>query len=61
MHDRINSLNDPPQTNSRANLFFLLQTLARHTQERADQLKSGLELSITDEQIETCIGRNGTA
>ena len=52
MNDRINSRKNPPQINSRENLFFLLQTLARHAQERANQLKSGLEFPITDEQIE---------
>lgn len=60
MNDRISSPENPKQTNSRANLFFLLQTLAKHAQEQANQLKAGLALPITDEQIETYIRRNGT-
>jgi hypothetical protein len=39
-----------PQIDSRANLFFLLNTLARHAQERANAFKRGSGNPVTDEQ-----------
>ncbi len=52
MNDRIHEPENQPQRDSRENLFFLLQTLARHAQARADESKSA-ESFIKDEQIQT--------
>ncbi len=59
MTDRINAPETSRQIVSRANLFFLLQTLAgeTHTIER----NTLSELSIINEQIEASLGRNGIA
>jgi len=57
MTERINTLETPRQIVSRANLFFLLQTLAgeMHILER----NVLWELSIPNEPIETSMGRDG--
>ena len=59
MTDRINALETPRQIVSRANLFFLLQTLAGEMY--AIERNALYELSISNQQIETSIGRNGIA
>ncbi len=51
MNDPADSPKNPLQADSRENLFFFLQTLAREAQARANQCKSGLELPLNDEQI----------
>jgi hypothetical protein len=56
--DRSNAATNQPQIDSRKNLFFLLQTLARQAQARAAASKSSLESSITDEQIEEYVRLN---
>jgi len=40
------------QTVSTTNLLFLLEMLAHHAQPRAQEIKSRVESSITDKQIE---------
>lgn len=61
MDDRIHeSSENQPQSVPRANLFFLLQTLAIHAQPRTNERKSCVESFITDEQIQAYVGRNGT-
>jgi hypothetical protein len=47
------------QINSAENLLFLLRTLARQAQARASACKPSLEPSITDEQVEEYVRRNG--
>ena len=47
------------QLDSRANLFYLLQTLAERAQARANELKMCIESSIRSEQIEACVSRDG--
>jgi hypothetical protein len=59
MSDRNVATTDQRQIDSRANLFYLLQTLAQHAQARANECKSCVESSITNEQIETYVSRNG--
>jgi hypothetical protein len=59
MSDRSNEKTNQPQTDSRANLFYLLQTLAEFAQARADECKSRVESSVTNEQIEMCVSQNG--
>jgi hypothetical protein len=49
--------NNQAQIDSRANLFFLLQTLLREA--HATEPKALLESSITHEQRETRSSRNG--
>ncbi len=54
------SLNAPPnqrQIDSRENLFFLLRTLYKET--HATERKEPLESSITSDQIEAYLNRNG--
>jgi len=58
MSDRSNGTTNQPQTDSRANLFYLLQTLSK--QAALDGNKSREESPITNEQLESYIGRNGT-
>ena len=58
MNDRINESNDYPIANSRANLFYLLQTLAKETQARAVAFKNS-KPSITDEQLAAYTSNNG--
>jgi hypothetical protein len=50
MNDRIDQSNDKPIVDSRANLFFFLQMLAKETQARAITGKN-VETSIPDEQL----------
>jgi hypothetical protein len=59
-------MNDPgiahtnqSQIDSRANLFFLLRTLAIQAQERFNVLKSSSYCSITEEQVQESVRRNG--
>ena len=59
-------MNDPgiahtsqSQIDSRANLFFLLRTLAFQAQERFDMLKPSWDSSNTDEQVQEHLRRNG--
>jgi hypothetical protein len=58
MTDRITAPKNQPQIDSRNNLFFLLQTLARQAQARASACKSSLESSTADEQVEEYVRRN---
>ncbi len=58
MSDRINAATNQPQIDSRKNLFFLLQTLARQAQARTAASKSSTESSIADEQFEEYVCRN---
>lgn len=57
MSDHSDAITNQPQIDSRANLFYLLQTLANdmHVAECKVLLKS----SVLNEQIETDISRNG--
>jgi hypothetical protein len=50
MNDRIEESKDHSLSESRANLFFLLQRLAQETHARAI-LKKSRESSVTDEQL----------
>ena len=59
MSDRSNEKTNQPQTDSRANLFYLLQTLAETAQARANEGKSCVESSVTYEQIEMYVRQNG--
>ena len=59
MSDRSNEKTNQPQIDSRANLFYLLQTLAEQAQARANERKSCVESSVTNEQIEMCVSQNG--
>jgi len=59
MTDSTNTPEIPRQIVSRANLFFLLQTLAG--EKRALEQNALWELSVSNEQIELSIGRNGSA
>ena len=51
MSDHSNERTNQPQIDYRANLFYLLQTLAEHAQARANERKSCAESSVTNEQI----------
>jgi hypothetical protein len=57
MNDRIDESNDHPIVDSRANLFYLLQTLAKETQARAVAFKDS-KPSITDEQLASYMSSN---
>jgi len=59
MNDRIDQSNDKPIVDSRANLFFFLEILARETQGRAVTWKNA-ETSIPDEQLAASKRNNGT-
>ena len=59
MSDHNNERTNQSQIDSRANLFYLLQTLAEHVQARANERKSCVESSVTNEQLETCASQNG--
>ena len=58
MNDRIDESNDYPIVGSRANLFYLLQTLAKETQARAVAFKDS-KPSITNEQLPAYTSNNG--
>jgi len=49
MNCRIDESSDHPIVDSRANLFFFLQTLAKETQARTIERKAS-EFSVADEQ-----------
>jgi hypothetical protein len=59
MSDRSNERSNQPQTDSRANLFYLFQTLAEQAQARANECRSRVESSVTNDQIEMCASQNG--
>jgi hypothetical protein len=59
MGDHSNERSNQPQTDSRANLFYLLQTLAEQAQARANECKSCVESSVTNEQIELRANQTG--
>ena len=59
MNNRIDQSNDEPIVDSRANLFFFLQKLAKETQARAITRKN-VETSIADEQFAAHKTNNGT-
>lgn len=61
MTDRITAPKNQRQLDSRKNLFFLLQTLARQAQVRASAYKASLEFSTTDEQVEEYVRRSRIA
>jgi hypothetical protein len=52
MSDHSNERKNQPQADSRANLFYLLQTLAEQAQARANERKSCVESSVAIERIE---------
>jgi hypothetical protein len=58
MTERKIAATNQSQIDSRKNLFFLLQTLARQAQARAAASKSPSQSFITDEQIEEYARRN---
>ena len=58
MNDRIDQSNDEPIVDSRANLFFFLEKLAKETQARATTLKNA-EPAIPDEQLAAYNRNNG--
>jgi|KBSMisStaDraftv2_1062788.scaffolds.fasta_scaffold05256_7 hypothetical protein len=59
MSDHSTATTDQRQLDSRANLFYLLQTLAEDAQARTNERKMCIESSITSEQIEAYVGRDG--
>jgi hypothetical protein len=59
MSDHSNERMNQSQIDSRANLFYLLQTLAEHAQARANERKSCVEFSVTNEQLEMCVSQKG--
>lgn len=58
MNDRIDESNDHPIVDSRANLFYFLQTLAGEAHARANAPRDS-EFSITDEQLAFYKKNNG--
>lgn len=58
MNDRIDQSNGKPIVDSRANLFFLLQTLAKETQARAITWNNA-EPTIPDVQLAAYKRNNG--
>ncbi len=52
MSDNSNERTNQSQLDSRANLFYLLQTLAESAQARANDFKSRGESSVAIDQIE---------
>ena len=46
------------QTVSTTNLLFLLERLAQHAQPRAQEIKSRVESSVPDKQIEEKVRQN---
>ena len=58
MSDRSNEKTNQPQIDSRANLFYLLQTLAEQAQARANERKSCVDSSVTNVHIEMCVSQN---
>ena len=58
MNVRIDQSNDEPIVDSRANLFFFLERLAKETQACATTLKNA-ETSIADEQFAAHKTNNG--
>jgi len=57
MSDHSNERMNQSQIDSRANLFYLLQTIAEHAQARANERKSCVESSATIEQLEMCVSQ----
>lgn len=57
MNESLNASVNQRQIDSRENLFFLLRTL--YTEACATKRKEPLESSITNDQIEAYVNRNG--
>ena len=57
MNESLNASANQRQIDSRENLFFLLRTL--YTEAHTTEHKEPLESSITNDQIEAYVNRNG--